>query len=229
MGMDGVEIVMEIEDHFGISIQDSEAGLIRTVEDLISLVEARIAAAHRAYCPTLSVFLALRKVTREVCGNESLRIRPRDNLVARLTSRERRALWSCLPELFGTLMNALRRPRWMRRLLLGISLALLLSAFLFAVAIDLRILPLTIAVAVCMLIGLHYLTVPFRSFPPVGLETFGEIAKRIAGTKVATKMVHLHTRDELFNEIRPLLMRVLCVDESLIVPSARLIEDLGMN
>ena len=40
MGMDGAEIMMDVEVHFGITIRESEAGQVRTVGDLVSLIES---------------------------------------------------------------------------------------------------------------------------------------------------------------------------------------------
>ena len=229
MGMDGVEIVMDVEDHFGISIQDSEAGQVRTVGDLVSLVHARISTAQREYCPTLPAFLTLRKVTRAICGDETLRFRPRDAVANILNPRQRRELWTRLSDLLGTPPNSLRRPRLLRRLLAAISIGLLLLALISAIAINLEILPLTIVVAGCAIVCLHYLTIRFRYVPPDGWTTFGEITIRLVSVRAATKMVHLRTHDEILNELRPLLVNVLGVDATAIVPSARFIEDLGMD
>jgi len=229
MGMDGVEIVMDVEDHFGISIQDSEAGQVRTVGDLVSLVHARISASQREYCPTLPAFLTLRKVTRAVFGDQTLRFRPRDAVANILNPRQRRELWTRLSDLLGTPPNSLRRPRLLRQLLAAISIGLLVLALTSAIAINLEILPLTIVVAGCAIACLHYLTIRFRTVPPDGWTTFGEITTRLVGVRAATKMVHLHTDDEILNELRPLLVNVLGVDATAIVPSARFIEDLGMD
>lgn len=35
MGLDGVEMIMEVEDEFGITIPDSDASEMRTVGDLV--------------------------------------------------------------------------------------------------------------------------------------------------------------------------------------------------
>ena len=50
MGLDGVEIVMDVEDHFGITIADGEAEQIRTVGELLALIQARLDAAAAATC-----------------------------------------------------------------------------------------------------------------------------------------------------------------------------------
>ncbi len=42
MGLDAVEIVMDVEDHFGIVIDDDEAGRMRTVGDLVALIRSRV-------------------------------------------------------------------------------------------------------------------------------------------------------------------------------------------
>lgn len=49
MGLDGVELVMEVEDHFGITIQESKAERIRTVEELVALIHHRLTVAQRWY------------------------------------------------------------------------------------------------------------------------------------------------------------------------------------
>lgn len=229
MGMDGVEIVMDIEDRFGISIQDSEAEHIRTVGDLVVLVRSRIAAAQREYCPTLPAFLTLRTATRVVLADDSARLRPRDSVASILRPTERRALWKRLSVLMGTPPRPLRRPALLRRSLVAVSIAVLLLALLSALAIDFRTLPLTIIVAVSVIVLLHYLTVPFRSIPPDGWMTFGEITTKIAGIRIATKLVHLRTDDEVLSELRSLLVNALGVDGTEIVPSARFVEDLGMD
>ena len=66
MGLDAVEMVMDVEDHFGIAIQDSEAEQLLTVADLVALIQSRIEVAHLAACPTLSSFLRLRSTAREI-------------------------------------------------------------------------------------------------------------------------------------------------------------------
>lgn len=229
MGMDGVEIVMDVEDHFGISIQDSEAEQVRTVADLVALVHRRIAVAQDAYCPALTAFLSLRKVTRAACGNASLCVRPRDAVTAILNHRQRRELWHRLSELLGRPPRHLRRPRSLRRLLVGVSLGVIVLALGSALAVDLHIWPLTLLLAGVVIGCLNYATLPFRWVPPDGWSTFGDITRKIVGVTAATRLTHLRTEDEILNELRPLLASILGVDDAAIVPSARFVEDLGMD
>lgn len=229
MGMDGVEIVMDVEDHFGISIQDSEAERVRSVGDLVALVHGRIVAARREYCPNLPAFLSLRRATRNILADDSARLRPRDAVATVLRPPQRRELWKQLSDLMGTPPRSLRRPTLLRRMLVTLSITILLLALILAFAIDLQTLPLTIIVAVGVIALLHFVTVPFRSIPPDGWATFGDITTKLAGVRVATKMIHLRNENEILNELRPLLVDVLGVDASEIVPSARFIEDLGMD
>ena len=93
MGLDAVEIVMDVEDHFGILIQNTEAERIRTVGDLVALIQSRIEAAHLATCPTLSSFLLLRTTVREIVSDKSMRVRNATRVVDILTPSQRRTLW----------------------------------------------------------------------------------------------------------------------------------------
>ncbi|MAI35725.1 MAG: acyl carrier protein [Rhodopirellula sp.] len=229
MGMDGVEIVMDVEQHFGISIQGSEAAQVRTVGDLVSLVHTRISFSRNQYCPHLAAFLTIRKATRAVCGDETLRIRPGDAVANILNARQRRELWTRLSDLLGTPPNSLRRPRLLRRLLAMMSSGLLLLALSSAIVIKWEILPLTIVLAGCVIASLYYSTTRFCCVPPDGWATFDAITNKLVSVSGATKMVHLRTDEDILNELRPLLGNVLGVHANAIVPSARFVEDLGMD
>ncbi len=229
MGLDAVTILMETEEHFGISIQTTEAEQVRTVGDLVAVIHERIIAAHQPRCVTLPAFLALRRLVREVTEDASQSVRPRSRVTAILDRRQRRRLWQRLSELLGSPPRELRRPSWLRGILLVSAIALLLMALGVAFAVDIQILPATIAVAAISIVVLHFVTVPSRLEPPTGWKTFGDITNKIAGRTVATKMLHLQTRDDVLAELRPLLVDVLGIDATEVTATARFVEDLGMD
>jgi acyl carrier protein len=220
---------MDVEDHFGISIQNTEAERVRTVGDLVALIQSRIAAAHLATCPTLTSFLQLRSSVREIAADNMLRIRTGTRVVDVLTRSERRRLWKRLGNFFGSAPPGLRRPPALRRLLGCLVIFTIVFAFVAAATVDLALLPLTLALAALVTLILHFVTVPFRMYPPDTLATFGAISRRIAGVTVATKQLHIASVDAILDELRPIVVDTLGVDSSEVVLTARFIEDLGMG
>ena len=229
MGLDAVELVMDVEDHFGITIQNAEAERVRTVGDLVTLIQGRISATHDAYCPTLPAFLKLRTTVRDTTGDNTFRIRPRQRIADRLTVPQRRDLWKRLSEMLGSPPRGLRRPYLLRQVLGTSVVALLCLALIAAVAIDVRILPVTLALAAFCIFLLHIVTVPFRSVPPEEWVTFGDVTVKLVGVTFATKQLQLRTADDILSELRPLIVGVLGVDRDEVVADARFVEDLGVG
>lgn len=229
MGLEAVELVMDVEDHFGISIRDTEAETIRTVGELVSLIQSRLVAARQTPCPARRAFLSLRHCVRGVTGNERLRIRPRQLVTDVLDNPQRRELWAQLSTLLGTTPRGLRRPPWLRRTLGATSLALLVAAIIYALKIDVATLPVTLAGVGIIVSLLWILTLRCRTIPPHEWSTFGAIALKVTGVVAATKRVTLETKDEILNELRPLMVNVLGVDADEVEPEARFVEDLGLG
>ncbi len=127
MGLDFVEIVMEVEETFGMTFRSDEFGSIKTVGDFVSLIRSRIAAADTVACPSLSQFLRLRSLVREVAGKPELRIRPSHRLQSTLSNDEIRGLWQSMHERLGIYPDTLRLPRYLRN-------SGLLSAFAILIA-----------------------------------------------------------------------------------------------
>ena len=64
MGLDTVELVMDVEDHFGVILPEDDSQRIRTIEDLADVILARIVASSVVPCPTMRAFFELRLVFR---------------------------------------------------------------------------------------------------------------------------------------------------------------------
>ncbi|TWU44425.1 acyl carrier protein [Rubripirellula reticaptiva] len=229
MGLDAVEIVMDVEDHFGITIQNAESEHIRTVGDLVALIHNRISMTQETYCPTLPAFLRLRTAVRNATADSTFRIRPRQRISDELTVQQRRDLWKRLSELLGAPPRDLRRPKILRGIL-GTSIAALLgTALIAAIAIDIRIFPVTLAIAIFCIFVLHMITAPFCIVPPDEWVTFGDVTAKLVGVTAATKQLHLGTSDDILDELRPLIVKILGVDGDEVVSNARFVEDLGVG
>ncbi|MCM2370489.1 acyl carrier protein [Aporhodopirellula aestuarii] len=229
MGLDAVEILMDVEDHFGITICNTESEGVRTVGDLVSVIQKRIDATRTAVCPSLASFLNLRRRVREIVADDCLRIRTRTRVVDVLNPSQRRQLWSWLGDRQDATPRGLRRPPWLRKLLVVAVLLVFLFAVWSASIVNAEILPLTLLLAIMGTWFLHSATVWFRQVPPAELSTFGALARYATQTEFATKHLNLKTAEEVLAELRPVLVDALGVDASEIVPSARFIEDLGMD
>ncbi|WP_430908157.1 phosphopantetheine-binding protein [Maribacter sp. 2-571] len=93
MGLDSVELVMSIEDKFGIRIEDSEAENIYTVQDFADIVFSRIIKNPTDKCLTQIVFYRIRKVLRNLSSSQK-KIGSDTKISELLTQTELKEKWS---------------------------------------------------------------------------------------------------------------------------------------
>jgi len=94
VGLEAVELVMELEDEFAISIPDDVAAYTRTLGQMHDYLLARCAGRKRIDCPTRSVFYRLRNALGSVIGVEPKSICPRTPLLPLLGRWKRKRVWS---------------------------------------------------------------------------------------------------------------------------------------
>lgn len=230
MGLEGVELVMDVERHFGITLRPSECEKVERVRDLVALIENRLHVLQQPTCLSLSAFNLLRRVVRDVVGDANFRIRPRDLVKARLTPAQRRALWQQFSwDKLGLKPPSLGLPWLLGYLVQGFYLRLVLMMIWLSITV-------TGHYIVLGLVGIPiiaYLTNPlidlFRDVPPAGWQTFGEISTKIVGLIAVTKQTHLRTPEAVLAELRPLVVDVIGCKPELVTMEARLIEELGLS
>lgn len=118
MGLDGVEILMEVEDQFGIELSEKECSVYggATVGDLHADVLKRLREkgeldeSGAAQCLTSAVFYRFRRALAEMFRVEPKRVRPSSALEGLVPRDKRRRNWRRLGRSVGLELPDLRRP-----------------------------------------------------------------------------------------------------------------------
>jgi acyl carrier protein len=230
MGLDSVEIVMAVEDRFGIILKWDEVGGIRTVSDLVDVVRTRMMDTETTTAPLRSQWITLQGLVGEITGETNLRLRPSDRLQDRLSLSARRQLWQRLPELLHAFPRPLTLAKPPHILLTSIFLTLFLNAMgISFFTSELWVMPLVLLASAFMAILLLLISPRFGTVAPRGRTTFGEVTRQLVKTRIATKNVHLQTSELILEELRPILVEILNIPPEKVLLSARLIQDLGMS
>lgn len=95
MGLDSVELVMSVEDKFGIEIADNEAENITTVQNLVDCVYSKIITYPNEKCLTQIVFYRIRKAFRKL-ELTKIEIKPESKIFELLTQTELKENWAML-------------------------------------------------------------------------------------------------------------------------------------
>ena len=61
MGLDGVEILMNVEETFGIELTPQEAGTFVTPDDIVTWVASKVPVTPTDHCPSQRLFYTLRR------------------------------------------------------------------------------------------------------------------------------------------------------------------------
>lgn len=190
MGLDGVELVMEVEESFGIQIKDEEAGNTQTVGQLYQLVCQKCQTQAQNSCPTRKAFCQLRKILLDLFKIDKDQIHPKTNIRDIANTIKSKHLWNCLKEKTNFRLPSLRLPRWLFYLLLltGFLAGLLISYLIISffsgskvsgldyVGFGIIIVPFS---WIFLAIILSRLASPFATVIPNECQTVGNLSKQV--------------------------------------------------
>jgi hypothetical protein len=191
MGLDIVELLMEIEERFGTTIPDERAARIYTVGELYNYLVGQKRRYAPIPCPSSRAFYHLRRTLVGELGLERDRVRPAARLSDLFPRESRQTTWPRLAAALGlTDLPELDRPpcrptlRTFGRTLAGVSAAvwLLYPVLLLVPGADL---PITLwllvwlgaLVLVCELFGVYWIG---RYFEPVSVPRVRDLVARLA-------------------------------------------------
>jgi hypothetical protein len=163
MGLDGVELVMSIEEGFGITIANAEAEACVTPGAVIDLVLGKLRASDKHVCVSQRAFYLLRKGLRRTLGVSRRKVDLNADIRSFAVGRSDRQVWDDLKTAVqARSWPGLARPGWLTAAMWILSLGTFCALI--------TRLHWTVALGCAALVGYgaFRLTRPFRSRIPAG-------------------------------------------------------------
>lgn len=255
MGLDTVELVMEVEEAFGISISDTDAEKIQTVGQLHDHVMERLQAkpgcerplyltAARGPCLTAVTFYKLRRCFARSSVNRG-KLRPSAALDEILPTDDRLQVWRRLADELQLALPRLVRAAWIVHTLAVV--AAMTAALAMYSAAQVHGLGTGLGVGFVTLIGtsllLAMVTAPLASYPAPEFATLGGLTRVVLAGNYVSIMRQArehpistadgsnidHNPDEVFDVLRTIIMQQLGVTADEITRDASFVNDLGAD
>jgi acyl carrier protein len=224
MGLDLVELVLEVEDAFDLKIPDQDLERIRTVGALIQYVRFRVGSRAGEFCPTSRTFYRLRRELMKALPLAREQIHPRANLETLIPASKRRRVWR---QLYGA---GLELPP----LRLTTSVRLVGTILVFGLTVALACwysIGLALVLALPAVVLTWLMTRPLAIHPhPSGAVRTAVLYLTPFGTLGLGGGGVLRPSDrEIAEKLRLIISENLAVPIDAVTDEARFVEDLGAS
>lgn len=230
MGLDGVELIMAVEEEFKIAISDADAVQCDTVGKLVDHVCSRLRQSHQEPCASQHGFYIVRREMMRVLGLARSQITPESKLDGLVPAGNRRQQWgNLIAAITGGTHEppGLVRPQWMDRVIGALTVAvfilLVVLAWRFGLAASVSVIG-AIFVALIFIGIVNRLTFPWRSEFPSRFTNVRDLVQFIT-----TLESGVWSKEEVFLKIRAITVEQLGVKESQVTMDANFIDDLGVG
>lgn len=231
MGLDGVEIIMNIEQAFGLTIKDGEAENVITVNDLYILVKNKLEISQRSQCKTSRVFYKVRRSLVEVFHVRRADIRPSVRLSSLVPKEDIRKNWGRLKAELGVKIPDLQRPRWLEDAILYFTLVLALCAF-FAFGLEAFQLGLAVIIfSILSAIALYNVTKPLEIHIPGHVDKLSHFTYSVLSQNPSfiEEQRNAWVDKDLFRLVQAIIAEQMDFPIEKVKPQSSLIDDLGIG
>ena len=235
MGLETVELVIEVEENFDISILDADAEKIITVGQLYDCVLSKLPAQQEQRCLTAAAFYQIRGALTGQFGVERTSVRP-STLIKRIVPEpERRSNWQLVGQRLDWYLPALVRPAWMSSVLMGlikIWIAAVIVGSGWVNGFSLNAMWTALAGmffgTILLLVAANVLTVPFATqFPDECLTVSGMVQAALALNYAKVSAGATGRNQEVWDCLRAIIVKQLGVPADEVVASAEFVADFG--
>jgi hypothetical protein len=237
MSLDIVELIVEIEEQFGVTFTNRDAERMCTVGDVYQFVLHWRSLALQGVCVSSATFYRARRALCSQLGLQRQSVGPASPLDELLPAQERRGQW----QRFRAALEAydvpnLRRPLWLRTTFYRGGLVVIVAACLSGLIAWFLDPPLALAAVAAVLLaglsiglGAYLLTIPLAVCVPAECGTMRGLVGTVLGgdrDKAHAALERLSER-EIWDQLCQTIGTQLGVDPALLTPQTSFADVLG--
>ncbi len=234
MGLDLVEIMIRVEERFGISIPDEEVPGLLSAGHLHDVVVHELFGRRVSGCPTRAAFYRLRRGLVSVLGVERRSVRPSTAIAELIPRRSRRRTWKLLRQELALNLPPLLQPdsviagRFVWACAAVTATACLLGIVIgWRPAIGLGLLSVVVTALVGYAVSTRLATLPWLDYQTVGGLAEGVVRHNYEAFAAAEPSTDQY--DEVWEAIRDVVAISVGVKREKISRGSRFVEDLGAS
>lgn len=228
MGLDAVELVLAVEERFGIAIADDDAEKLVTPGLLIDYVCRQLEMTDTKRCQSQQAFYLLRRTLMQRTGAKRSEITPQRRIRDFFPGTDHTRDWPSLQAaVWARGWPSLGRPRRLRRLLFVLSLAALAATIACCVRLHLRLGDIVSISLVAWAVSGVLLLISTRKqciSIPADLETLADLVPYVESSEEIR-----WDRGGVARAVREIVTRQLGLAPSRYAENARFVEDLGVD
>jgi acyl carrier protein len=237
MGLDLVELVIEVEKAFDINILNADAEKIITVGQLYDYVVAKLPAQETDRCLSAAAFYRFRRALTVQFGIDRRAVHPSTLIAGTVLEPKRRSDWRLLEQRLDWRLPSLVRPAWMSVALMGLLAGWILaviaaSGWAGGIAVGgLLVACASVFGAILLSLTAFHLTTPFATRFPGDCSTVRGMVRSallLNYGKLSTEGPGWN-RQEVWDCLRAIIVKQLGVPPDRVVESAELVKDFGAD
>ncbi|MEE8156010.1 MAG: hypothetical protein V3T53_13740 [Phycisphaerales bacterium] len=224
MGLEGIELVMEFEDEFGLQIPDDVAEKMPSVRDVVEYVHAELSRTlpQAEACLTSGSFYRLRRELVKLVSLPRRDITPKAELGSLIPQDQRRDVWQAL------LSCGIQLPLLQRSSATVWTAVIIVTACASGLAVVTRE-PWFLLAALPLWFVASLATRPLAVFVPDSAQTISDLVMYTTSMKTSDLTDAVPTRREILYKIRVITSEQLGIPIERISEDSRFTEDLHIS
>ena len=230
MGLDVVELVMRVEEEFGLSIEDEAAEQLQTVGQLHTFILSRLDWLDASRCLSSATFYQLRRGLVDLAVAPRRAIAPATPTESLLPIANRRQLWESWSRNAGVELPALQKSKWMRAAWwLALLATLGVGPILWPAATFVVFSYYVLAFSLCF-VALKW-SERYAIHLPAGCALVGDVTKTVMRLNygIGVQSGQRRSVDEVWEKLKMMLVDDFDVAPEAIVPDAQFVRDFGFG